>query len=455
MQEKNQVSQIKSWMRQSITLKLFTISILALCLLIPSSMVKSIIHERQGLNIQANYEVQNKWAHEQTIDAIVVSVPVTYSVYQDKKLTTIHSHHHFLPESLNADVIIEPKTLKRGIYEVVVYTSNIKIDGSFTLPKDFDDTQYNSINWDEAFVTLGISDVRGIQNDIQLDWNGKMVASIPGSRVPELVHTGLTFPLDALKAQKGNTAFKIDMILQGSKDLYFTPLGKTSIVNMDSPWSSPSFDGTFIPDTRNVDNGFTAEWNILQTNRNFPQEWSGNKYNHTLRGSAFGVKLIQENDAYQKSIRSIKYALMNIALTFLVFFIVEVITKSKIHPFQYILVGLSIVLFYILLVSLSEHLGFDRSYLISATAAVSMIYLYSLSVFKSLKFSLYLLGLLVVNFAFVYIILQMTDYALLLGAVTMTSILAIVMYGTRNIDWYNLGKGKEAENQGIAVATKE
>jgi inner membrane protein len=432
---------VKKWMRQSVSLKIVTISFLAICLLIPSGMVKNVIHERSGLNMQANHEVRSKWALEQNICAPIITVPVIESALVDEKETFIQSYYHFLPEQLTIQSEVSPEKLYRGIYEVIVYEAILEISGTFQVPEDFDVKRFHEVQWQEAFLTLGISDLRGIKSNIELNWAGKKLKSNPGSRINSIIPSGLTFPLGEDLQGQLPKQFSVNVNLQGSEKLSFIPLGKNTDILMNSTWDSPSFVGAFLPDERSVSKqGFRAEWQILQINRNYPQHWLGNKYQNQLSFSDFGVEFILPSDAYQKSIRSIKYALMNIALTFLIFFVVEVFTKQSIHPFQYLMVGLSIILFYILLVSLSEHMSFDQSYLIAGTSTISMIYLYSLSVFKSLKFSLYLLGLCIVNYAFIYITLQMTEYALLLGAISMTFILSALMYGTRNIDWYQINK---------------
>lgn len=427
-------------MGRSVTLKIFTISILGLLLLIPSSMVKSVIHERQYLSQQANQEVQSKWARGQVVQSIILTVPVSYEIEVDEKVKEIETEYHFLPDELDIRAEVTPETLRRGIYEIVVYNSLISVSGNLTIPEDFNRSKYSKIDWDGAFVTLGISDVRGIQNDIKLQWNSDEFKSVPGSRINRIVQTGLSFPLKSLD-DKLEHKFSIQIDLQGSEQLYFSPFGKTTTVAMQSTWPDPSFMGAFLPDERSVtDQGFNADWKVLQINRNFPQHWQGATQESKIHTGEFGVQLIKPSDAYQKSIRSIKYALMNIALTFLIFFVVEVMTKTRFHPLQYIMVGLSIVLFYILLISISEHFGFDKAYLVSAIAVIAMIFMYSLSVFRSKKFSTYLLSLISLNFGFIYITLQLQDYALLLGAVVMTVILALVMYTTRNVDWYRLGE---------------
>jgi inner membrane protein len=186
------------------------------------------------------------------------------------------------------------------------------------------------------------------------------------------------------------------------------------------------------------ENGFEATWKVLELNRNYPKQWTGSNHSTQLSESAFGVDLILPLDDYQKSMRSAKYAVMTIALTFLIFFLVEILNGRKIHPFQYILVGLSLCLFYILLISISEHTNFNIAYLISAVGVVAMIGLYSLSVFKNMRLTFLLLVTLTSIYGFLFITLQLADYALLMGSIGLAIILAVTMYATRNINWYKL-----------------
>ena len=237
-----------------------------------------------------------------------------------------------------------------------------------------------------------------------------------------------------------NYSFNLD--LQGSHNLSFMPVGSNTNITLESSWSSPSFNGNFIPDARDVsEQGFTANWEVLQLNRNFPQYWTGEGQAYNLAGSVFGIDFILPMDDYQKSMRSAKYAVMTVVLTFLIFFLVEILTKRKIHPFQYTLVGLSLSLFYVLLISLSEHSNFNTAYLISALAVILMISLYSISVFNSKKHSFLLVAVLTGIYGFLFVTLQLTDYALLMGSIGLMLILATTMYFTRNINWYNINKG--------------
>jgi len=434
--------RFNQWTRSSISLKLLTVGILMLLLLIPSSMIRSIIGERENLNWQATQEVSAKWANGQQITGPVLSVPVIYISEQGAKLVETKKLVHILPETLEVSGDISPERLRRGIYEVVVYRSQVELSGSFKLAPGLDPASFRKIFWDQAFLTIGLSDLRGIKEQVMVEWDGQALPAEPGSRIPIMISSGITIDLPALEegGENGLVAFQLSLNFQGSQHLSFVPVGSTTDVRISSSWPSPSFNGNFLPDDREVsDDGFLAQWRVLKLNRNFPQNWVENAYAVELTDAAFGVELMLPLDDYQKSMRSAKYAVLTIALTFLIFFLVEVLTGRRIHPFQYILVGLALCLFYVLLISLSEHLDFNIAYLISTTAIVSMISLYSTSVFKVGKYTLILLGMLIGLYGFLFVTLQLTDYALLIGSLGLLAFLATTMYFTRNIDWYGTG----------------
>lgn len=447
MEKENTIlDRANNWIRSSVSLKLFIITFLVLLLLIPTSMIKSIISERQSLNEETTAEVSSKWANQQLITGPILTIPLVYEYEREYKKdkevqhekVTVQEYYHVLPALLNVDGQVDPKKLTRGLYEVVVFNSKSTISGNFDLQIDPDKSGLKEIKWDEAFLTVGISDLRGIKDEIKFSWGEKTINAKSGSNISTLIASGVTIELPTLK-QDDRIPFKFDLNLQGSKNLSYIPVGAITKVNLKSSWPSPSFDGSFLPDTRNItDQGFTANWKILQLNRNFPQSWMGNYQQKNLWDSAFGVNYILGLDDYQKSMRSAKYAVMTIVLTFLIFFLVEVLHKRKIHPFQYTLVGLSLSLFYVLLISISEHTSFNMAYVISAVSVVIMISLYSLSVFKSSKHSLLLVGTLTGIYGFLFVTLQLTDYALLMGSIGLMVILAITMYFTRNINWYKL-----------------
>ena len=441
MNEQNTfIEKFTSWIKNSVMLKLITITILMLLLLIPASMIKSIIQEREEMNNQATAEVSSKWADAQLIKGPILTIPLIYEFEQDGKTLTTTKYWQILPENLKIAGKIDPEKLRRGIYEVVVYKSALDISGNFIVADHPDPTNLKEIQYGHAFLTIGISDLRGIKNQIKLKWGENSLDVNPGSKLSDIIYSGVTVNLPNLEEEIGKTIeFKFAIDLQGSRNLSFTPMGSITKVDITSTWKSPSFNGNFLPDSRALnDEGFEASWSILQLNRNFPQSWVGSVDNQKIQESTFGVDLILPLDDYQKSFRSAKYAVMTIALTFLVFFLVEILNKRKIHPFQYALVGLAICLFYILLVSISEHSNFNFAYGLSTIGIVTMISLYSIGIFKSRKFTFFLIATLTGIYGFLFVTLQLADYALLLGSIGLTIMLGLTMYFTRNIDWYKL-----------------
>jgi inner membrane protein len=439
--EKSFFERLNDWIKHSVTLKLVAITILMLLLLIPATMIRSIIQEREQLNQAATEEVSSKWAESQRLNGPVLAIPLIYEYEQEDKLITQTRYWYLLPDKLSIQGDVQPETLRRGIYEVVVYSSRLDVSGTFALdesPPNLD--KLKTIDYARAFLTIGISDLRGIKDQVRFDWRGATLGAEPGSRVSDLIYSGITIALPGLGEAWGQPAdFSFSLDLQGSQELSFVPIGSQTEVRLRSSWPAPSFDGAFLPDTRSLsDAGFEAGWSVLELNRNFPQSWVGADMADKMKATAFGVDLLIPLDNYQRSMRSAKYAVMTIALTFLVFFLVEVLNKRKIHPFQYALVGLALCLFYILLVSMSEHMAFNTAYAIATAAVVSMVSLYSLSVFHNRRLSLILVVLLLGIYGFLFVTIQLTDYALLIGSIGLSLILAATMYFTRNINWYKL-----------------
>jgi inner membrane protein len=225
--------------------------------------------------------------------------------------------------------------------------------------------------------------------------------------------------------------------LKGSQNLYFNPVGKVTDITLKSSWNNPSFNGAYLPDDRQISkSGFSAHWNILNLNRNFPQVWINDSYN--LNDSELGVDLILPIDIYQKTYRAIKYAFLTLCLTFLAFFFIETLKKKFIHPVQYLLIGISLVLFYSLLLSTSEYINYYLSYAISAILTILLISGYVRAILKSNKLTLLMSLMLVILYSFIFIIIQLQDSALLVGSLGIFIILAVVMFLSRKIDWQNL-----------------
>lgn len=439
-----------SRIKNSLYFKIGGIVLIALLLLIPTGMIKSIIYEREQTQREAIDEVSEKWGGAQTLQGPVLTIPYTRYVKEIDKangketLVQITERLHVLPSKLDIQASVKPDRRHRGVYEIVVYNSALHVSGAFT-KLDFKDLEAkgHSFKFNEATLNAGIDDLRGIEKQIELNWEGKKLPFNPGVSNQDIFYSGINSKVSISPTDDHLYRFSFDIELKGSQQLYFTPVGKETDVVLNSDWQTPKFDGAFLPDQHKTDKaGFKAHWNILNLNRNYPQSWTGSSYK--LRDSSFGVDLKLPVDNYQKSHRSIHYAILFIGLTFLVFFFIEIFQSSGIHPIQYILVGIALVVFYTLLLSISEHIRFNYAFILSALATVALISLYVRAILRSLKMSLFIAGLLSMLYIFIFVIIQLEDLALLIGSIGVFIILGLVMYFSRKIDWYNIGQDKNA-----------
>jgi inner membrane protein len=412
-------------------------------------MIKGLIHERENVQNDAISEVSAKWGENQTISGPYISIPYYKYVkeYSKKdsveKLVLIKENIHILPSELSIDGIINPESRYRGIYEIVVYNSVLHIKGTFNLSDMSElDIAKENIQFDKAYLSLGISDLRGIEKQINLSWNNQTYSFNPGVVSDDIIASGINANIDLDSKDSMLYEFSLSIDLKGSQLLYFTPVGKVTDIRMASSWSNPSFNGSFLPDTREVsDTGFVAGWNVLHLNRNYPQMWTGSNY--SVESSSFGIDLLLPVDSYQKSYRSIRYAILFIAFTFITFFFIEVLNKVFIHPVQYILVGIALVVFYTLLLSISEYLNYNVAFIISAMATILLIAGYLKAILKSNKLTLLISAILFILYAFIFVIIQLQDFSLLIGSVGLFVILGLIMFYSRKIDWYNLNLKEE------------
>ncbi len=437
-------------LKNSLYFKIGTIVVIALMLLIPTSMISGLIKERENTKNLAISEVSAKWGTNQTISGPFISIPYhkyvkEYSAKDSKeKVVLIKDYITILPTQLNIDGEIAPEKRNRGIYDIVVYNSKINVIGKFNNINFAEiDVPLSNIQFDKARLVLGIDDLRGIEEQVNLNWAQNTYSFNPGVSSNDVVSTGINSLVNFSSSDSASYNFSFSLNLKGSQFLYFTPVGKVTDINIKSAWQNPSFNGAFLPDSRSVsDSGFVANWNVLHLNRNYPQIWTGSSYG--ISQSAFGIDLLLPVDSYQKSNRSIKYAILFIGFTFLVFFFIEVLNKVYIHPIQYILVGIALVVFYTLLLSISEHLKYNLSFVISAVATLVLIAGYVKAILKSTQLTMLLSGILTVLYTFIFIIIQLQDFALLIGSIGIFIILGLVMYFSRKIDWYSLsGKTNE------------
>ena len=447
--------RFNTWVRTSVMLKLITIGILILIFMIPTTILQSLISERQFTRDAAVQEITSKWGSGQTIGGAVITIPYQ-TIQTDEKgnKSTVIEYAHFLPENLTLTGSLTPEKRYRGIYVVMLYNAQLHLKGSFKkINTDLLNIPRDRFMFSDAFISIGITDVKGIKEAIMLKVNDQTLEMNPGILSNDLFSSGVSSPINL---DAGRFDFDVKINLNGSQSMAFLPFGKTTKVSIESPWGTPSFEGSSLPDERQItDKGFKAVWNELYLNRNYPQQGVGNfvGVNNNPNGDAMvvstsedtqrgelqgssGVRLLLPVDEYQKTMRSTKYSVMFIVITFIAFFFVEILNRKRLHPIQYLLVGFAICLFYILLLAISEHLSFNWAYLIGCSTILFLITFYTKNIFQNTRLTLIFNGVLALLYAFFYSLLQLEDYALLFGSIGMLIILAVVMYLTRNIDWY-------------------
>lgn len=434
------------WMRRSMTMRALLVAVLVLLLLIPLSMVEGLVHEREWHKDKAVQEISANWGGDQTITGPILSVPyqANVRVQMDNgrtEMREVTQYAHFLPEKLNVNATLDPEKRHRGIYDVIVYKGNVSVRATFPGLGNLLPSVASELRWDEASLCMGISDLRSIKEQVVARTPGRSASFEPGLPSDDIMYSGISaaFPLDSIARDQPFT-LDLSLAVNGSGSFRIVPVGRTTTATVVSPWPDPSFQGAFLPDSSEVSpEGFRAQWTVLHLNRPYPQEFTGSR-NSALQESAFGLDLFQPVGEYQKSNRATKYGVMLIVLVFLVFFFVEVLQKLRIHPIQYLLVGLALCIFYTLLIALSEHIGFSRAYVTAAVAVIGLVVFYARSVFKDMK-ATQLLGLvMLLVFGFMFTVINQEDYALLIGSIGLFIVLAIVMAVSRKIDWSKGGE---------------
>jgi inner membrane protein len=298
------------------------------------------------------------------------------------------------------------------------------------------------VDWDEAYLSVAVADARGIKEPMRLRSDAGDGIFEPGGVKVRGFDPQVIVPLPGLAKSGAPSGFQFGfgLKLSGTEKLRFLPVGDRTEVLLTAAWPSPSFVGAYLPARRDIDDqGFSAEWKVLHLGRSYPGEWRDAEIPAKLiASSAFGVNLFVPVSTYQKSTRAAKYAILFIGLSFLAYFMFEVFGNLRLHPFQYLLIGFANCLFYLLLLSLSEHTSFVVAYGISAAASTALVVGYSVSILKSLSRVLTMLALLTGLYTFLYVTLRAEQYAMLIGAAALFIILATVMYLTRRLDWYRV-----------------
>lgn len=460
----NIFERFNRWIEESIMIKLFSIGFLVLLLLLPASWIQDLMQEREARAEGVIGEISSKWSGSQTLAGPILVIPYKVQEKVDKGKDGIEIYertekYFFLPEKLSVTGDITPDVLHRGIFDAVVYTSALGVRADFKKP-DFAKLNITpeNVQWKDAYMIFPITDLRGISDKLIFSVGDSEKSTEPSNNLGVSVRRSSTVSREAYSyedniegsqyatsgviaslgwqtADDFNGKTSIDLNLKGSQRLNFVPTGKTTDVKLSGTWNNPSFDGEFLPETREIsDSAFSATWKVLHYNRPFSQQW--NTPDEKLSGSDFGVKLILPVDQYQKSIRTSKYGQLIIILTFMALFLVEITRKVRIHPFQYILIGAALIIYYTLLLSFSEQIGYNAAYAVASVSTVALISLYSKSFLKDRGLVALFTSLLVVFYTFIFVIILQQDFSLIIGSVGLFLIVGALMYFSRKVSWY-------------------
>jgi inner membrane protein len=443
--EQPQQQGFMHWLKESVTVKLAFIGILVLLLMIPSAMVNELINERAARQEQTIKEVTDQYSGSQLVQGPVLMIPYNEKTTEKDEHgkiinTTAVQNLYILPNQLTYKGSLKSEVLYRGIYEVPVYNGTVRVSGNFTRA----DLGSLSLTADQlmpekARVLFSISDLKGLKTNPQVKINDQIYTAepTPGENV---LGNSLQVAVNLKGLTDGTIPFDFTLDLKGSEEMSFLHTGKTTDVEVSGDWNSPSFDGRYLPDSRVIDDkGFSAKWRMLYINRPFPQQWVQDVTLLTNDKKApdaiFGVKLKLPVDQYQKTTRTSKYGILIILLTFISLFLTELIGKQKVHVFNYILIGAAMIIFYTLLLSFSEQIGYSLAYLVASVATIALIATFLGSLLKNRKAAVIFTFILTLFYAFIYVLIQLEDLSLLIGSIALFIIIAALMYSSRKINW--------------------
>jgi len=454
-------SKISNWIKTSTSLRMFVIGFLILILLIPLSFIKSLIRERENRQASVINEINQSWGDEIILYGPILKIPYktyTSSTITDEKTKKTQiikeesiNYAYFFPDELSVDGSIDTEMKHKGMYTTSVYNTQSKISGSFGFPNFKSlEVPLDDVMWEKAQIYMQTTNLKGIKdaliislNETDLHFESNFLNNNndngyynkQGQYVRMKKHDISTGSFDFKSIYKDKPInYTMDFNVSGSSRFQIIPIGKETKMHLTSNWKDAGFEGEYLPynPDKIKDNGFDAHWKILQMNRPFSQQF---KDIPELHEYAFGVNFFIPIDDYQQNERSAKYGYLMISLTFLLFFLIQTLSKINIHPFQYLMIGLALIVFYTLLISISEHSNFIKAYMIAGTAVVTLITLYSKSIMKNWKFPVFIGISLSALYGFIFVIIQLENYALLVGSVGLFAILAAVMFASRKIEW--------------------
>ena len=435
----------KSGKGLSLPMKIVLGVLMAALLFIPMTMVENLILERSGHHDEVVQSIGKDWGGEQNLQGPFLIVPV-----KEEKLALTRTYYYegnvrksrlennevtFTPEELNIKGEVKPVFKHRGIYKYVVYSSDINISGKYPrfdlaeLKIKNTALKHEHLDWENARLKFYVSDSKGISGDSKVSWNGKNLELKPTGSQNAQSAFYCPLSIDSL----ANNTFQAHIKLKGSGALHFIPLGKNTKIQLQTHWASPRFSGYFSPDSSHFDGKvYHSDWSISQLARPIPNTWLSTD-EPDYQSYNLGLDMIETVDKYQQTLRSAKYSILFILLSFLILFFSELVAKKPSNMLLYLLTGLALVLFYSLLLSLTEQMSFGLAYLIASASIILLITFYSHSVFRSAKTTSLLFSFWVILYSFLYFILQLEEMALLAGNIGLFIILAVVMYFSRKI----------------------
>jgi len=444
-------STLLSFLQSSQTLKLLGVGGLVLVLQVPIALVAALVAERQGRRDEAAADVTSRWGREQALTGPALLVPYLerWTEPDEDDATVVRTRERvatFLPEELAVRGRLESERRARGIFSVPVYRAALTVEGRFAPPSFAAwGVSPDDVLWERARLAVGIADARAIQEAAVLSWNGEPVEFEPGAGGLASAGGGMHAPLGR-RAAGDALRFSFAVALNGSGGLHFTPFGRETRVELSADWPGPSFQGQWLPSEREVrDDGFSAAWRIPYLGRSYGQAWSSDAAPaEAIAASRFGVALHEGVDPYRMAERSVKYARLFVVWTLGMVWLIEVIGRRRVHPIQYLLMGGAVCLFFLLELSLSEHLRFATAYAVASAAVVAALAAYAGAVLGRRRQAAALAAVVAALYGYLYVVLRDEDYALLIGSLGLFAALAGVMFLTRGVDWYALQDRSEA-----------
>lgn len=431
---------------RSMGFKAMLIGVLILVMLVPAALVRQVVRERSVRADEVEWEILDSWGGELQFAGPVLRIPCSrleeLRLKDDKgRETTEYRQSPFdlwvSPAALELRMGMNSMRKSRGIFSVPVFSGILEMSGAFDVSEALASLSRNETAWPaDAELVVSIANQKGLRSMEQARWGDSPLDFKPGDAGLDLLRGGIHAP--AAIAPGTRTAFDLKMSVQGGRRIWMLPLGESTRATVAADWPAPSYKGEHLPGTQSLDgNGFEAGWDISYLSRGIPLSWIGSEaVNDKLAGNFFGVDFFEVLDRYTLNDRATKYAILFIVVPFLALFMLELFTRRMLHPIQYLLAGVANMVFYLLLLSLSEHIPFGAAYLISAAAVGLMVFLYSWSIFKDVKKAWYMGPVMGGSYLYLFMTLQSEDWALLIGALGAFAVTGLVMFITRNVDWY-------------------